>query len=519
MLQTGKNFHFLTTHNLLFFQEIENSQMVKNVKCCPDFTVKIGMVRKFLFCESISSIINNYIVYGKVSFPNFALFRILLLRIFADFHKTRGYIMVLTGFLFDPAQLPPLVRYDTLFDNLPKLEEHRAQTGRHPFSRNSLLKALIYKALRSLATLSDLTFELNNNPSISRSLGFNPLSYAPSVERFSAFLHDTENSDVKTVRQQLVQSLKDAGVITGKSIAIDSCPIVASLKENNLKTSVKNRFDKTRKPKGDPDARLGVMIHYPTPMKKEVRYFWGYKNHIISDTATELPLWETTKPANISEITLAKSLIQKTQECFSLTIEVVTGDAQFDTEDILTFIINDLQAMAIIPHNPRNEQPKGYQIIGDNVICEAGLPMYRKGKMRPKRTGILYCQYCCPIVYNRKNQYNYIVCPIFHPKFFKGKGCNVLIRLEPSIRSKIDYNTIEFKKLYNTRTSVERVFSRLLSIAMQNPTVRGLNAIQNHVTIAHIAVLLVALTAHKTGQNDKIRFVKSFVPNFLNANL
>ena len=256
MLQTGKNFHFLTTHNLLFFQKIENSQMVKNVKCCPDFTVKIGMVRKFLFCESISSIINNYIVYGKVSFPNFALFRILLLRIFADFHKTRGYIMVLTGFLFDPAQLPPLVRYDTLFDNLPKLEEHRAQTGRHPFSRNSLLKALIYKALRSLATLSDLTFELNNNPSISRSLGFNPLSYAPSVERFSAFLHDTENSDVKTVRQQLVQSLKDAGVITGKSIAIDSCPIVASLKENNLKTSVKNRFDKTRKPKGDPDARL-----------------------------------------------------------------------------------------------------------------------------------------------------------------------------------------------------------------------------------------------------------------------
>ena len=100
----------------------------------------------------------------------------------------------------------------------------------------------------------------------------------------------------------------------------------------------------------------------------------------------------------------------------------------------------------------------------------------------------------------------------------KGRGCNVLIRLEPSIRTKIDYNTREFKKLYNTRTSGERVFSRLLAIAMQNPTVRGLNAIQNHVTIAHITVLLVALTAHRTGQNDKIRFVKSFVPNFMNAN-
>lgn len=51
---------------------------------------------------------------------------------------------------------------------------------------------------------------------------------------------------------------------------------------------------------------------------------------------------------------------------------------------------------------------------------------------------------------------------------------------------------------------------------MQNPTVRGYHANRNHATIvAHIAVLLVALTAHKLGQKDKIRFVKSFVPNFL----
>ena len=110
---------------------------------------------------------------------------------------------------------------------------------------------------------------------------------------------------------------------------------------------------------------------------------------------------------------------------------------------------------------------------------------------------------------------NYIVCPIFHPKFFGGKGCNVLIRLQPSIREEIDYGTKKFKEIYKSRTSVERVFSRLLSITMQNPTVRGINAISNHATIAHIAVLLVALTVQRTGQNDKIRFVKSFVPNFL----
>lgn len=423
--------------------------------------------------------------------------------------------MSISEFLFDPASLPPAVKYEKLFENLPKLEELIPKTGRRPISRNSLLRALIYKALRRFPFLSDLTFELNNNPSLSQALGFNPLAHAPSVERFSSFLHDKKNHELKALHQQLVQALIQAGVISGKSIAIDSCPIVVPLRENNLKTSIANRFDKTRKPAGDSDARLGVLIHYPTPFKKEVRYFWGYRNHVISDVATELPIWETTKKANVSEIRIAKALIREANNFFNLNIKVVTGDANFDVEDLLKFIIKELNAMAIIPHNPRNEQPKGYQIKGDKVICEAGLTMYRKGKMRPKNTGILYCQYTCPIIYDKKIRHQYIICPLFHPKFLNGKGCNALIRLEPSIRAEIEYGTTNFKELYNKRTSVERVFSRLLSIAMQNPTVRGYHANRNHATIAHIAVLLVALTAHKLGLKDKIRFVKSFVPNLL----
>jgi hypothetical protein len=417
--------------------------------------------------------------------------------------------------LFNTENIPPVFRYEKLFENLPKLENGTAKTGRKPFDRNSLLKALIYKALRGLVYLSDLTFELNNNPSLSKVLGFNPLALAPSVERFSSFLRDTHNQEFKELHQQLVQDLINLNVISGKSIAIDSCPIVVLLRENNLKTSMANRFDKTRKPAGDPDARLGVMIHYPTPFKKEVRYFWGYRNHVVNDTDTELPIWEVTKPANISEVKIAKSLIREARNLFNLNIEVVMGDAQYDAEHFLKFVIKELKAMAIIPHNPRNEQPKGYQIKDDKVICEAGLTMYRKGKMRPKRAGILYCQYTCPIIYDKNIRYQYITCPIFHPKFFDGKGCNALIRLEPSIRSEIDYGTAKFKELYKSRTSVERIFSRLLSVAMQNPTVRGYYANRNHVTIAHIVVLLVAVTAYKNDYKDKIRFVKSFVPSFL----
>jgi len=54
-----------------------------------------------------------------------------------------------------------------------------------------------------------------------------------------------------------VETLIQKGVIIAKIVAFNSCPIPANVKENNLKTSVKDRFDKDQRPKGDPGARLG----------------------------------------------------------------------------------------------------------------------------------------------------------------------------------------------------------------------------------------------------------------------
>jgi len=48
---------------------------------------------------------------------------------------------------------------------------------------------------------------------------------------------------------------------------------------------------------------------------------------------------------------------------------------------------------------------------------------------------------------------------------------------------------------------------------MQKPSIYGLNAVANHCTIAHITVLLIALTAAKIGHTDKARFVKKILPN------
>lgn len=415
--------------------------------------------------------------------------------------------------LLPPESIPPRIQYEKLFENLPGIPTKSSQRGRHPFAKGSLLKGLIYRNLRGIDRLVELEFELLNNPSMAEPLGLDPLKKPPSDERFSEFLRSNPNGYFQIVRKLLVQELINEGVIRGTGIGFDSCPIEASVKENNLKTSVKDRYDKHRLVSGDKDARVGVSIHFPSPFKKKIHYFWGYRNHIINDLESELPVWEVTLQANKSEKPVGLSMLKQLHRVFSLPVEVVAGDANYDVEAILKYIIEQMKAEAMIPRNPGNTQNTPYTVRKDKIYCQAELPMYRKGKMTNK--GVVYCQYSCPLYWSKEFRGTYLLCPAGHPKFLKQKGCNVLIRLTPSIREKINYGTEKFKKTYNKRTSVERVFSRLLSIAMQKPTVKGLRAIRNHCTIAHITVLLVALTAHRMGCEDKIRFVKSFVPNFL----
>lgn len=223
--------------------------------------------------------------------------------------------------LIPPESIPPKARYEKLFENLPEIPERKSQRGRPPVARGSLLKGLIYSNLRGLNKLVELEFELLNNPSMAEPLGLDPLKRPPSDERFSDFLHSNPNGYFQSIRESLVHQLSNEGVISGSGIALDSCAIEASVKENNLKTSVKDRYEKHHLPSGDNDARLGVTIHFPSPFKKKIHYFWGYRNHIINDLESELPIAEMTLQANKDEKKVGLSMLKTLAPRFSFAYQ------------------------------------------------------------------------------------------------------------------------------------------------------------------------------------------------------
>lgn len=405
-----------------------------------------------------------------------------------------------------------LRKIESIFTILPTVDKQYS-TGRPPHSQSAMLNALIFKNLRGIPNLTELAREIRLYPALAQACGFKSF---PSKERFSSFLKDTPNQFFQYIRENLIKELLRLKVISGKYISIDSCPVISPVKQNNLKTTVHNRFDKTFLPKGDPESGLGVYVTFAK--EKKIQYFWGYKNHILNDAVSELPIAEITKQANTQDSKLFIPLFQSLKEQSPINIKAVIADSAFDSYNIIEFIAKELKAKPIIARNPRGERNPEFRLSPKNIpICIAGFEMYNWGKYLYKKRNCVRQKFVCPIKASKKFAEKAGFCPWNHPNFFNNRfGCIVNLRIDAdtSIRNSIDYNSKSFKKLYALRTSSERIFSRFLTFCMQHPSIKGFNATSNVCTIAHITLLALALSASKTGDKDKIRFIKRLIPHF-----
>ena len=203
--------------------------------------------------------------------------------------------------------LNPLRKYEILFESLdPFITPFftSQKRGRPTTSKSAILNMLIYKNLKQLPTLFDLASTLVDNPRLTITCGLRPVKNLYSIEeRLSSFLQHTPNRILQSIRINLIHELIQHKEISGTFLSIDSAPVPVIVKENNLKTSKTNRFDKTKPPKRDPQAGLGVMIYFEKPFRKQAQYFWGYRNHSITDCDSELPLWEHLHSACIHTYT------------------------------------------------------------------------------------------------------------------------------------------------------------------------------------------------------------------------
>jgi hypothetical protein len=436
------------------------------------------------------------------------------------------------GMCFNQRDLPDFVqncpvamKYKKLlgclaWEHFPGRDESIPWPGNRPHSRIPYVAAFLIKIDQGLTSLGRLRTYLVEHPALSWLLGF-PLTPAasswgfdtqrdlPSSRHFSNILCNLPNVTLQFLLDETVRLLQSAAPqdhCFGDEVSLDTKHILAWVRENNPKEFVKDRFDKTKQPKGDPDCKLGCKERSNqrtyTPTTEGVpaetlsvgTFYWGYASGIV---VTQIPklgevvLAEYTQPFNAGETTYFFPLMHQVERRLGRRPRFGALDAAFDAHYIYDYF-HDAGGFAAVPLVKRGKAELYFNDEG-LPLCEAGLAMPTK-HIFWNRKGLVHqrqARHACPLLYPDITATH---CPIQHSSWPK-TGCVLTLGISPGarIRYQLDRNSQPFQHLYAKRTASERIFSQAKELGIERPKLRNQASIANLNTLTYVLLNLRTL--------------------------
>jgi len=378
-----------------------------------------------------------------------------------------------------------------------------AKTGRKSQKEALLCSGIVMKC-ESFSQITDLHDYLSNNLLIAHYCGFDITKPLPSYWTFNRFFRKLDNRILKDIMRTQVLELAKLGIIDTSFIGLDSTPNMANTKQNNPKSFAKGKVDPENQPRADKDCRLGVHTASNQHNEKNYEFYWGYKNHVLSDCITGLPIYEMTTAANVADSDVALDILAKTNEFLSVDECTFIGDKGFDVKAVYNTVRDAYHGECCIPLNKRNTKDPKKLPVG-NLLCHAGLAMHKCGKT--KSEGRTRQKFCCPFKSSKTG-----VCPCNHNNWNNGKknrGCTKYVTIPDDYRLSIDRDSIAFKSVYALRSECERYNSRFKSTGQERLWVKNSISAENLNSIAHISLLAIAIAAVVTHAKVSYRSLKS----------
>jgi hypothetical protein len=290
-----------------------------------------------------------------------------------------------------------------------------------------LREGLIYSTqlrqflLKHPLLIIELGFHLVFDPTAA--YGFNPEQTLPCRFWLGEKLRTLDQDLLQQMLHSTVAALQEEIPGLGETVAFDVKHLYAWVKENNPRAYVKERYDKTPIPAGDPDCKLGVKRstnqEQPDGSTKEKKEsLWGYGSGVAAATVPDygdVVLAEHTQPFNQNDITYYRPLYQKTVIALNHFPLYSTGDAAFDA----WFVYHDMAqhgGIAAVPLNQHGHPT--YTRDTDGVpLCPQGLRMHPTIQFN-HTNGYKAQRYRCPLLYPEKTGE---MCD--HEQWKYGKGC------------------------------------------------------------------------------------------------
>lgn len=404
--------------------------------------------------------------------------------------------------------------------------------GQHPHTlpHASFVAAYLLKLQEGFRSTGQLRQYLADHPALSWLLGLATVQKSfipwrlqfqtrlPHSRHFNRILRDLPNASLQHLLSGLVHRLQaelcDISPPFGQTIALDTKLILAWVRENNPKASVKERFNPQRQPQGDADCRLGVKRRRniapdttPTPATNPVpgsssfsqpECYWGYASGVV---ATKVPQWgefvlaEMTQPFNCADVSYFFPLMSTVEQRLGFRPHIGALDAAFDSFYVHEYFHQpSKQSFAAVPLAVKGGYQERFFDSEGRPLCQANLPMPLKFTFTDRTRAIITHQrgkYVCPLLYPQPTGES---CPVHHDRWPHG-GCTADLptSIGARLRYQLDRDSPAYKEAYNQRTASERVNAQAKALGIERPHLRSQKAITNLNTLIYILINLRAL--------------------------
>lgn len=385
--------------------------------------------------------------------------------------------------------------------------QRSACCGSHGHPLTAYIKAFLLRIKEGLIYAKQLRTFLLNHPLLIIELGFNleldeSADYGFDVERtlpcrywFGEKLRQLDQALLQDLLAATVAALKEEIPGLGEVVAVDVKHIYAWVKENNERTYVKDRYDKTKQLAGDPDCKLGVKRssnqEQPDGSKKEKKeYIWGYGSGVAAATVAgygDVVLSDLTQGFHANDVTYYRPLHNQTALALNQFPLYITADAAFDA----WYVYDDAArhgGFAAVPLN-QHGHPKYTRDTDGVPLCPRGLRMHPTIEFN-HTYGYRAKRFCCPLLVPEKTD---AACE--HKQFVKGIGCVKDVNWEKGgqMRVTLDRDHPIYKAIYDQRTCCERINSQAKELGIERPRVHNGHSVANLNTLIYLVINVRAL--------------------------
>lgn len=232
--------------------------------------------------------------------------------------------------------------------------------------------------------------------------------------------------------------------------------------------------------------------------KKETHF--GFRKHTLVDAKYEIPIATALTPANEDEKKVMTNLFGRLPTCVTRRMQYCSFDRGYDSVDFIRMVRN----YDIKPIIDKRRMRKGDPLLQykDTIIYYSEssevfyLDFHEERRGTNPDTNQPYCMKRARYLgYDKEREALRYDCG--------GRTMRIYIEDEPRIFNEVARDSQKFKRLYDTRTAVERYHSRLdCDMGFETHTIRGLQKMKVITTMADIVMMAVALAHISKGQTN-----------------